>query len=246
MVEENYKEIEGVLHKKCSICNEWVPCNTDYFYKKNRDKLSPYCKTCEKAKNTKYSREHNDQRYWYNKKYLSKPEKLNHINKSIRERRQRDGKFRQWQRDNKDKIKQYQENRKQHGDHRITKKEWESCKEYFENCCAYCGLPLAEHYIFYKGERKLGDFHKEHVDHKGSNDLSNCIPSCKECNSSKHDIKLEDWYTETNQRFSQERLDKIYKWLNEDYKLYYIEPKPKRKHNMKDSLHIEDNSQLDF
>jgi hypothetical protein len=172
----------------------------------------------------------------YNKKYLSNPEKLNHINKTIRERRQRDGKFRKWQQDNKDKIKQYQENRKQHGEHKITKKEWESCKKYFNNQCAYCGLPLEEHYIFYKGERRLGDFHKEHVDHEGSNDLSNCIPSCKNCNSSKHDIKLENWYTETNQRFSKERLDKIHKWLNEDYKLYYIEPKPRKKYTYKDKI----------
>ena len=226
---------------------EWFPCTNEFFYKNNSspDGLSPYCKRCEKKKTTKYAKNNPEKRYIYNKNYLSKPEKLNHINKTIRERRQRDGKFRKWQQDNKNKIRQYQENRKQHGDHRITKKEWESCKEYFDNTCAYCGLPIDEHYIFYKGERRLGDFHKEHVDHTGSNDLSNCIPSCKNCNSSKHDIKLEDWYTETNQRFSQERLDKIHKWLDEDYKLYYIEPKPKRKHNKRNSLHIEDNSQLD-
>lgn len=244
--QKNHKEINGQLYKRCSIHNEycpnedeWIPCTDEYFYKnkKNGDGFSPYCKTCEKAKNMKYNREHNDQRYWYNKKYLSKPEKLNHINKSIRERRQRDGKFRQWQRDNKDKIKQYQENRKQHGDHRITKKEWESCKEYFENCCAYCGLPLAEHYIFYKGERKLGDFHKEHVDHKGANDLSNCIPSCKTCNTSKHQFIMEEWY-KNNPNFNQERLNKIHKWLDEDYKLYVQEHKPKREYNKKDSLHI--------
>ena len=252
--EKNHKEIDEQLYKRCSIHKEyspneeeWLLCTDEYFYKNkgNSDGLSPYCKVCEKKKSTIYNQAHNDQRYWYNKKYLSNPENLNKINKSIRERRQRDGKFRGWQQNNKDKIKQYQENRKQHGDHKITKKEWESCKEYFNNQCAYCGLPIEEHYIIYKGERKLGSFHKEHVDHKGENDLSNCVPSCKECNSSKHDVKLENWYTETNQRFNQERLDKIHKWLDEDYKLYYIEPKPKRKYTKKDSLHIEDDSQLD-
>ena len=229
--EHNHKEIDGTLYKRCSIHKEyfsdeeeWFPCNTDYFYKKNQSKdgLSPYCKVCEKTKNTKYSREHNDQRYWYNKKYLSNPDNLNKINKSVRERRQRDGKVRQWQRDNPDKMKQYRLNREQHGNHKITTKEWKSCKEYFNNECAYCGLLLDKHYIVFGGVTKLGDFHKEHVIHDGANNLSNCVPSCKTCNSSKRQFIMEEWY-KNNPNFNQERLDKIHKWLDEDYKLYIQE-----------------------
>jgi uncharacterized protein YuzB (UPF0349 family) len=222
--EECHKEIEGILHKFCKICEKWFPATQDNFYPKNtKEGLSPYCKECEKAKNKKYSQLHNDQRYWYNKKYLSNPENLNKINKGIRERRRKEGKVKQWQRDNKDKIKIYQEKRKQHGEHKINKKEWIACKEYFNNCCAYCGLSIEEHYINFQGEIRLGDFHKEHVNHTGANDLSNCVPSCKACNSSKHDFKFEDWYVESNQRFNKDRLDKIHKWLNEDWKLCYIE-----------------------
>jgi hypothetical protein len=217
--QETHKEVNGIIYKQCSICKEWFLESLDNFYKNNKN-LSPYCKECEKAKSKKYSQLHNDQRYWYNKKYLSNADNRNKINKGIRERQSKNGTQRKWQQKNKGKLKVYQENRKQHGDHRINKKEWEDCKKYFDNCCAYCGLPIEKHYNMYKSEMKLTDFHKEHIDHEGSNDLSNCVPSCKTCNSSKRTQIFEDWYNESNQIFSQERLDKIHKWLNEDYKIY--------------------------
>ena len=69
----------------------------------------------------------------------------------------------------------------------------EELKKYFNNECAYCGLPLSEHYFTRKGVTKLGDFHKEHVDHEGLNDLSNCVPSCSECNSEKNKKIFEKW-----------------------------------------------------
>jgi hypothetical protein len=66
----------------------------------------------------------------------------------------------------------------------------------------------------------LSDFHKEHIDDDGANDLSNCVPSCKLCNSYKHQYIFDDWYNKNNPNFNQDRLNKIIKWLNEDYKLY--------------------------
>jgi hypothetical protein len=89
-------------------------------------------------------------------------------------------------------------------------------------------LPIEQHYYTYAGETKLGDFHKEHVNHEGSNDLSNCVPSCKLCNTSKHVQELEEWY-KRQPYFSEERLQKIYKWINEDWKLYYIEEKKSKR-----------------
>lgn len=91
------------------------------------------------------------------------------------------------------------------------------CKQYFNYECAYCGLPLEEHYIIYAGNLILGDFHKEHVDHFGSNDLSNCVPACKSCNSSKHDFEFNKWYNTDNHKFNIERYNKIIKWLNVDW-----------------------------
>jgi hypothetical protein len=66
------------------------------------------------------------------------------------------------------------------------------------------------------------DLHREHVDHQGDNDLSNCIPACMSCNASKGQYNIYEWYNEENDNFSSERLDKIHKWLSEDY-ITYIE-----------------------
>ena len=129
--------------------------------------------------------------------------------------------MRNWRINNKEKIKTYYEER-QHKNHKISKIEWEACKEYFNYEYAYCGLPIEEHIIKFKGKLKQGDFHKEHVDYDGANDLSNCVPSCKICNSSKHKYTLEEWYNENNSNYTKGRYDKIIKWINEDYKQYII------------------------
>lgn len=97
--------------------------------------------------------------------------------------------------------------------HDITKKEWESCLKYFNHSCAYCGILNNE------AKKKYNNYlHKEHVDHNGSNKIDNCVPACKSCNSKKWEFTLEEWYSEDNENFTYERLDKIKKWINEDYK----------------------------
>jgi hypothetical protein len=230
--QNTHKEIDGIIYKQCSICKEWFPENQDNFYKKGKEKLSPYCKTCESKKNSQWQKDNPDRVKAHNQNEYKKP----HVRKYLYElskRRLKNGEQRKWQQNNPDKLKQYREFREMNKTHTITNQEWKDCKKYFNNCCAYCGLPIEEHYFNRLGERKLGDFHKEHVDHEGANDLSNCVPSCKSCNSSKGTYILEEWYTEDTSRFSQERLDKIYKWLNEDYKLYLQEHKPKKKYTYK-------------
>jgi hypothetical protein len=214
--EENHKEIDGILYKKCAECNQWFPCNDKYFHKhacNKKDGLFPYCKPC----NIKQATGHN-------RKY----DKIEN--------------YRKWQQNNPDKIKDYRE---KHGEHRMSSQEWKDCKEYFNNECAYCGLPVDKHYNRFKGEMRLTDFHKEHVDHQGANDLSNCIPSCKACNSSKHTEKLEDWYSR-QAFYNEEKLDKIHNWLNEDYKLYIKEPKPKKIYTKRDITYWENKSQSDI
>jgi hypothetical protein len=130
----------------------------------------------------------------------------------IRTRKSRaKGVYREWQRNNTDKIKEYNNN---HRKHDISKKEWEYCKKYFEYECAYCGITEKQAKKLYKQ-----GLHKEHVEHYGSNNLSNCVPSCKICNSSKRKAELNIWYNK-QEFFKQDRLDKIIKWVTEDYKEY--------------------------
>jgi hypothetical protein len=120
--------------------------------------------------------------------------------RAIVRQRTENGKNKQWQQQNPDKLRSYG---KQHRNHDISNLEWELCKEYFDHSCAYCGLSEKVHKEIYKQQ-----LHKEHVDHKGANDLSNCVPACRICNSLKHIFMLEDWYSETNERFNKDRLDK--------------------------------------
>lgn len=245
--EECHKEIEGTLYKQCTICKEWFPCNTDYFYKKKHSKsdgVSTYCKNCENKKNVQWGKDNRDKRLGYLRKN-NKTESTKMKKYLFSKKQKESGEYKEWQDNNPELMKQYHDkysNKK----HKISKKEWLECKNYFNNECAYCGLPLEEHYFTRLGEKKLGDFHKEHVNCNGSDDLSNCVPSCKDCNSSKHNSKLEDWYNENNPKFSQERLYKLYKWINEDYKLYIQEHKPRKKYTKKGTIHIENKTQIDL
>lgn len=83
---------------------------------------------------------------------------------------------------------------------------------YFDNSCAYCGMTTEEHKNIFKQQ-----LHKEHVDHNGRNDLSNCVPSCKICNSRKWEYDIKEWYDTDNLYYTDERYNKIIKWIKQDY-----------------------------
>jgi hypothetical protein len=219
--EDCHKVIDGVLYKLCNRCNEWFPCTEEYFYKTSvntKDNLFPYCKRCNIKRSINWRTNNRDEWLEFNKKYNKKEIRKADIDRR-RIKYREDGKQLEWQQNNKDRVKEYGEKR-QHKKHNIKKKEWNSCKEYFNYECAYCGLSLEKHYVRFKGEMILSDFHREHVIDQGKNDLSNCVPSCKSCNSSKRNFTIEEWYNEKNTNYSQKRLNKIIKWINEDYKLF--------------------------
>lgn len=144
--------------------------------------------------------------------------------KEKEKKRRKDGKILEWQRNNKDKIKQYNKKRTEKK-HEITKQEWIDCKNYFNNCCAYCGISEVE------AKKQQGqNLHKEHVIDCGRNDLKNCVPSCKSCNSEKHLTSLNDWYNVKNPKYTKDKYLKIYQWLRYDYKKYI---KKKKKNKLK-------------
>lgn len=208
--------------KTCKRCNKELEASTDNFYKSksNKDGLHSYCKDCVKEKSKKWINE-NYERYYTgikerDKEYKKDSEWIEYHRQKSKEQRE-SGYQKEWRNNNKDKLKKYREYRNAHKSHNISDEEWIMCKEYFNNQCAYCGLPIEEHYTTYRGVTKLGDFHKEHVDHNGANDLSNCVPACKSCNTSKHTYELNEWYTSKNYIYDEYRLNKILKWLNCDY-----------------------------
>jgi 5-methylcytosine-specific restriction endonuclease McrA len=230
----SHKSIDGVIHRKCTGCNEWIPENDEYFYMKNKKYPEKgyiaKCKRCS-LKDTQDYQERNKEivvqkkkiEHQINKKYY------NEVSKRWRDNNQewKQEYQKNYQNDNPDKMQQYRINREQNKKHTITSAEWQGCLEYFNRSCAYCGLPESKHYTAFRGEIKLTSLHKEHAINNGENDLSNCIPSCKSCNDQKWSRDFDDWYNEDNERYSKERYDKIIKWLSGDY-LLHIGKKTKR------------------
>lgn len=219
--------------KTCTKCKEDYPCTEEFFYKQKFTtkkkgvfyKLTSECKACIKKRSNKWRDENPEKNGISNRRAARKfrENNLEKIRMSKQELRDR-GYYRDWYNDNKDKARENRIKREETKSHIINKEEWENCKKYFNYRCTYCGLAIEEHFIKFKGKYILGDFHKEHVDDQGANDLSNCVPSCRSCNSTKHKRNLEEWYNEDNKvdckGFNKDRLDKIIKWLECDYKLY--------------------------
>lgn len=211
--------------KICRWCNEEKSLTEFYAQNKKKADGTPYiyynpeCKKCTKESATKWRKQpENREKFLENRKRMnSKPKQKLLVKKRSRLHRET-GEYLNWQQNNKDRIRSYNYLRQQHKSHNISKEEWLLCKEYFDNSCAYCGLHIEEHYNLFKGEMKWTDFHKDHVDHKGCNDITNCVPACKACNSSKHTSELKEWYNENNESFTQDRLNKIYVWLSKEVK----------------------------
>jgi hypothetical protein len=223
--EENHKNINSVIYKLCSDCDEWLPME-EHFYKNKSapDGHNPYCKEDTKKRSRGWAvdnqQQHKENRAeWYQGNRERLLEKQQFIDAENKEQKEIYGQQYRQSEHGKKKFHEYGLNRKSKK-HEISDDEWISCKQYFNNSCAYCGLHIDEHYKRYAGELKHNDLHKEHVDDAGANDLSNCVPSCHSCNSKKRTKVFDDWYNDSNQNYTKERYDRIVRWLENDYKLY--------------------------
>jgi len=217
---KTHRLINNVDYKICSICVKWMPSTEEYYYKNSKnsiDGLYPYCKKCAVQKAYKWAEE-NPEAYTraIRKRDAKVEEKIK--KRKLSEKRRKEGKQKEWQRNNRDKTRVYNLYRSMNKKHEISETERRNCKEYFNWSCAYCGVTEEESLNIY-GER----LHMDHVDPNGANDLSNNIPACKSCNSKKYTSSLEEWYSNDNpfmNYFSEDRLNKIYNWLNSDYEVY--------------------------
>ena len=141
----------------------------------------------------------------------------------------------EWRKSNPEKCIEYS---KLHRNHDITEAEWRACLKVFNNMCAYCGLKSEDHIATRNGKQIIMNFHKEHVDDHGYNDLRNAIPSCQHCNSGKRSSDMEEWFRE-QKFFTEEKLQFINWWIEDGYKKY-IKYKPPykivRKKNEEDNM----------
>jgi len=231
-----HKIIDGIDYKICSKCKEYKPSTGEYFYKNKSnsiDGLSNKCIECEIKRAIQWKKDNPEKYAEAMSRVEAKPKRIL-SNRKRAEKQRKAGKQKEWQNNNPDKVKEYSMFKRLHKKHNINPLEWLRCKEYFNNQCAYCGLPIAEHYNNYNGEPRKEDLQKEHVDHFGVNDLSNCVPGCKSCNCKKWEFTFNEWYNENNPVFTKERYNKIMKWINTDHKLYIMSPKPKQKYTRKE------------
>lgn len=208
-----------IIIKECNICKEIKPLDEFYQYEKESKTkgkfiyIQPYCKVCNRTKNEKWKMNNPEKRKESIRKDNARPEKKKQVLEANRKYRKK-GKLREWQQDNKDKVKEYQIHREQHKTHDISISERESCKEYFNYSCAYCDITEVDAVKVY-GQR----LHMDHAENFGANDLSNSIPACKACNSSKGTEDLKEWFTHKD-FYSDEKLQTIHNWLDRDYLLY--------------------------
>lgn len=228
-----HRNTKGYLEKKCPICKEWFPCTTDYFYKNDKNKsdgLCPRCKKCDIQETKKLQSDNREAYLAYLKQWkLNNPTYMTEYNKAYYAEHIEKfyEKLRKWEQENPERVKEQNKKRRKHD---ITKLEWISCKEYFKDedgdyCCAYCSMKIQNHIHKFKDGFRKEDFAKEHVDDEGYNDVRNCVPSCKSCNSQKGSYDFDVWYCSDNPKWTQERYNKIIQWITEEYKKY-IEDKP--------------------
>jgi hypothetical protein len=230
----NSKDIE---EKQCKECLEWFEMNGGNFgiNRGNKDGFNELCKKCQKEINHRNYINNREDRLRKSNEYKKDHKELYQIYNRIHHQEQKErlnARTKTWHDKNREYVSEWikdwrktehgrtianmhSRNRQQNKTHKISKKEYENCKDYFDDSCAYCGMPEELHKELFNQQ-----LHKDHADPNGSNDLSNCIPSCKICNSEKHDSKWDEWYTPNNKHYEEEKYNKIEQWLNEEYKKY--------------------------
>lgn len=217
-IEDKYKVVDEVKHKKCGECNEYHPMNNNFFYsKKTLDGYNTYCIPCT-FKRAKEWVERNPEKYneQMKRKVQNKTDIQRQWSRDSANKNRLNGYNKRWARENKDKLRKYNLQRA-NKNHNISKQEWLDCRKYFDYTCAYCGISEEE-----AKETQRNFLHKEHVINDGADDLSNCVPACKSCNSRKWEYVFEEWYTEDNPVYSMKRLERVNTWLKGDYMEYQI------------------------
>lgn len=213
--------------KKCSKCGRLLVANETNFLKNKGGKygLRNDCKECK----YRYEHEHRGnkkeylntkrmERYEKNKdKELKRQREYNKTHK--KEKREYNKKYREEHKEEiKIKEKQYREenphiqfNRsskrrslEENQGSGIDKEQWYEMMNFFDWKCAYSGISLN------KDNRSID--HITPLSLGGEHEVWNCVPMLKSYNSSKYVSDMLDWYEE-QEFYSEERLQKIYKWI---------------------------------
>ena len=117
----------------------------------------------------------------------------------------------QWYEKNPEKIFNYHQKRRLKEENQgngITKNQWVEMMEFFDWKCAYSGK-----YIGGKENRCIRSIdHIVPLNKNGEHEIWNCIPMCRNYNTSKYTSDMLEWYQQ-QEFYSEERLNKIYEWI---------------------------------
>ena len=180
----------------------------------NKEKLSEYNKIYQKQ----YCKEHKEEKKEYDKIYREEhKEEKKEYDKIYREEHKEEikGYQKQYYEENKYKYFNYRNKRRSKLENQgrgITKEQWYEMMNFFNWCCAYSG-----EYIGGEDNKNIRSIdHIIALDNEGLNEPWNCVPMLKSYNCQKHTKDMEEWYKQQSY-FSEERLIKIYQWIEYAY-----------------------------
>lgn len=207
----NRRLINDKIEKRCDLCKEWFEETSYNFYYLNKSKpergFSSDCKQCAKKRARKWAVNNVEKKRESCRKNSRKPNILQY-HKELSQRQRDSGMTKVWYQDKKDTYRGYVIKYESHKHHTISEKDWIRNKEFFDFKCAYCGISEAEH-----KEKYHQQLHKDHAYNEGDNGISNNVPACRSCNSSKRHRDWNVWFTEENPVYTIERHNKIKEWL---------------------------------
>lgn len=197
------------MGKRCCQCKNNKPLNQFTKSKEQKDGFSRRCKLCTRINSKKYyynnrkKRQqgaiqyyilHKNEKKQYNKEY----QKNNLIRFRQNGKRWRDKnkirerlRMKEWEKNNPDKVREKRRRRRNlelHTKGLHTEQEWQEKKKEYNYRCAYCGIhenALKKKYT-YKNWWSLTEDHIQALSKNGSDYITNIIPACISCNSSKN------------------------------------------------------------
>ena len=209
--------------KRCSKCGETL--TLEMFYKSSKGKYgrASKCKECALEYDKQYQEENKERlimsrasRYnenkesikEYHKKHYQDNKEAANIRKKIyrsnnsEAQNEYERKYRIVHREQIKISEKKRDAKARELPHTLTIDQWEKAKQYFSNCCAYCGkeLPLfQEHFVALS---KGGEYSHDNI-----------IPACMSCNCSKNNRDFFEWYPD-HSSYDKDRKQLLLNFLN--------------------------------
>ena len=191
--------------KICTVCNSLLVANDINFRKKKKGKYGLYsiCRECDKKQKREYCKRNNEEHRKRNRKWRKENKNYHTIYSK------------KWRENNPEKELNRLVRRRQREENQgngITKEQWYEMMGFFEWKCAYSGKNLDD-------KTRTID-HIVPLNKNGKHEIWNLVPMHKNYNSSKHINDMLEWYQQ-QEFYSEERLNKIYEWIEYSFKKYF-------------------------